>query len=115
MLVQENIKKQSKNSQKTTSLDLDGAPMIRLEPSKGWVSLKLRELWEYRELLYFLTWRDIKVRYKQSLLGAGWAILQPLLTMIIFTVFFGRWAGIPTDDVPQPVFYFVRNREQADF
>jgi len=78
-----------------------------IRPSRGWIGVDFKELWRYRELLYFLIWRDIKVRYKQSLLGASWAILQPLLTMIIFTVFFGRWAGIPTDDVPQPVFYFA--------
>jgi lipopolysaccharide transport system permease protein len=78
-----------------------------IRPSKGRFGIDFKELWRYRELFYFLIWRDIKVRYKQSLLGAGWAILQPLLTMIIFTIFFGRWAGIPTDDVPQPVFYFA--------
>ncbi|MEP7336954.1 MAG: ABC transporter permease, partial [Acidobacteriota bacterium] len=64
----------------------------RIEPSRGWVSLRLRELWEYRELLYFLTWRDIKVRYKQSLFGAAWAIIQPFFTMIVFSLFFGRLA-----------------------
>jgi lipopolysaccharide transport system permease protein len=78
-----------------------------IRPTRGWKGLNFKELWQYRELLYFLIWRDIKVRYKQSLLGAGWAIIQPLLTMIIFTVFFGQWAGIPTDGVPQPIFYFA--------
>src|SRR5664280_3301194 len=72
-------------------------PFIRLQPSKGWVSLKLRELWEYRELLYFLTWRDIKIRYKQTALGAAWAIIQPVFTMIIFSIFFGKLAKIPSD------------------
>jgi lipopolysaccharide transport system permease protein len=71
------------------------------------MGIDFKELWRYRELLYFLIWRDIKVRYKQSLLGAAWAIIQPLLTMIIFTIFFGQWAGIPTDDIPQPIFYFA--------
>ena len=64
-------------------------PVIRIEPSSGWVSLKLRELWEYRELLYFLAWRDIKVRYKQTALGMSWAIIQPFFTMIVFSIFFG--------------------------
>ena len=77
---------------------------IRLEPSKGWVSLKLHELWEYRELLYFLTWRDVKVRYKQTVLGAAWAIIQPFLTMVVFSIFFGKLAGIKTDGgVPYPI------------
>ncbi len=70
-------------------------PIIRIEPSKGWVSLKLNELWEYRELLYFLTWRDIKVRYKQTALGAAWAIIQPFMTMVVFSLFFGKLAKLP--------------------
>jgi lipopolysaccharide transport system permease protein len=86
---------------------IENIPVTIIRPSRGWKGLDFKELWRYRELFYFLIWRDIKVRYKQSLLGAAWAILQPLLTMIIFTIFFGRWAGIPTDDVPQPVFYFA--------
>ena len=68
-------------------------PITRIRPSHGWVPLRLAELWDYRELLYFLTWRDVKVRYKQTLLGAAWAIIQPLLTMLIFTLLFGRVAG----------------------
>lgn len=82
-------------------------PFIRLEASKGWVSLKLRELWEYRELLYFLTWRDIKIRYKQTALGAAWAVIQPVFTMIIFSIFFGKLAKIPSDGVPYPIFSFT--------
>ena len=82
-------------------------PVTIIRPTRGWKGIDFRELWRYRELLYFLIWRDIKVRYKQSLLGATWAIIQPLLTMIIFTVFFGQWAGIPTDGVSQPIFYFA--------
>src|ERR1700748_3145370 len=78
-------------------------PLIRIAPSKGWISLQLRELWAYRELLYFLTWRDIKVRYKQTALGVIWAVLQPLLTMLVFT-FFGRLARIPSDGIPYPLF-----------
>ena len=81
--------------------------ILRIEPSSGWLSLKLHELWEYRELLYFLTWRDIKVRYKQTALGAAWAILQPLLTMLVFTLFFGRLAKVPSDGVPYSVFAFT--------
>lgn len=82
-------------------------PYLRLEPSKGWVSLKLYELWEYRELLYFLTWRDIKVRYKQTVLGAAWAIIQPFMSMIVFTIFFGGLAKIPSDGVPYPIFNYT--------
>lgn len=80
---------------------------IRLQPSKGWVSLKLREIWEYRELLYFLTWRDIKIRYKQTALGAAWAIIQPVFTMVIFSIFFGHLARIPSDGIPYPIFSFA--------
>src|SRR3990172_3912430 len=79
---------------------------IVIEPSRGWVSLKLRDLWEYRELLYFLTWRDIKVRYKQTVLGAAWAIIQPLFTMVAFSIFFGRLAKMPSDGVPYPIFSY---------
>jgi lipopolysaccharide transport system permease protein len=78
---------------------------LRIEPSSGWVSLKLRELWEYRELLYFLTWRDIKVRYKQTVLGAAWAILQPFLTMVVFSLFFGNLAKIPSDGIAYPILH----------
>jgi len=85
----------------------DVAPLVHIEPTKGWVSLKLRELWEYRELLYFLTWRDIKVRYKQTVLGAGWAIIQPFFTMVVFSLFFGRLAKIPSDGVPYPIFSYA--------
>lgn len=82
-------------------------PLIRIAPTRGWASLDLGGLWEYRELLFFMVWRDIKVRYKQTLLGAAWAIIQPLFTMIVFTVFFGRLAQVPSDGVPYPVFAFV--------
>ena len=78
--------------------------VIRIEPSCGWISLKLYELWEYRELLYFLIWRDVKVRYKQTVLGVAWAIIQPVVTMIVFSLFFGRLAKIPSDGVPYPIF-----------
>jgi len=80
---------------------------IVIEPSRGWLSLRLSELWEYRELLFFLVWRDIKVRYKQTLLGASWAVLQPLLTMVVFTIFFGNLAGIDSDGLPYPIFSYT--------
>lgn len=79
---------------------------VIIEPSKRRVPLRLGDLWRYRELLYFLTWRDVKVRYKQTLLGAAWAILQPLLTMLIFTLLFGRLAGIKSGDIPYPAFAY---------
>ena len=82
-------------------------PAIRIEPTAGLFAFNLRDLWEYRELLYFLTWRDIKVRYKQTALGAGWALLQPLLTMVVFTFVFGRFAGVPSNGVPYPLFSFA--------
>jgi lipopolysaccharide transport system permease protein len=82
-------------------------PRLRIAPSKGWVSLRLKDLWEYRELLYFLTWRDIKVRYKQTALGASWAIIQPFFTMVVFSLFFGKLAKIPSDGVPYPIFSYT--------
>lgn len=82
-------------------------PHLRIQPSKGWFNLKLDEVWRYRELVYFLIWRDIKIRYKQTLLGAAWAIIQPVFTMIVFTLFFGKLARIPTDGVVPQLFYFA--------
>jgi lipopolysaccharide transport system permease protein len=82
-------------------------PVQRIEPSSGWASLKLGELFEYRELLYFLVWRDIKVRYKQTALGAAWAIIQPVLTMLVFSLFFGNLAGMPSDGIPYPIFSYA--------
>lgn len=82
-------------------------PVFRIRPEPGWVALRLREVWEYRELLYFLTWRDVKVRYKQTALGAAWAVLQPLLNMAVFTVFFGRLARVGSDGMPYPLFSFA--------
>ncbi len=81
--------------------------ILLIKPSRGWVSLKLNDLWEYRELLYFLAWRDIKIRYKQTVLGAAWAIIQPFFTMIVFSLFFGKLAGIPSDGIPYPLFSFA--------
>ncbi|MEZ0395239.1 MAG: ABC transporter permease [Anaerolineales bacterium] len=84
------------------------ADTIVLRPARGWAGLNLRDLWKYRELIYFLTWRDIKVRYKQALLGVAWAVLQPILTMVIFSVILGYLLNVPTDNgVPYPVFSFV--------
>jgi lipopolysaccharide transport system permease protein len=82
-------------------------PIIRIEPAKGWMPLKLDELWEYRELFFFLTWRDIKVRYKQTLLGASWAIIQPFFTMLVFSLFFGKLAKMPSDGIPYPIFAYA--------
>ncbi len=81
--------------------------VLFLRPTKGWTSLNLIDLWRYRELIYFLIWRDIKVRYKQTALGVAWAILQPFLTMVVFTIFFGKLANMPSDDVPYPLFSYT--------
>src|SRR5271157_2172691 len=81
-------------------------PTIRIEPPKGWFHVDLRELWHARELIYFFVWRDLKVRYKQTAIGAAWAVLQPLMTMVVFSLFFGRLAKIPSGGVPYPIFYF---------
>ena len=78
-----------------------------IEPKKGWIPIDLNEIWQYRELLYFLTKRDIKVRYKQTVLGGLWAIIQPLFTMIVFTLFFGRLAKMPSDGIPYPIFVYA--------
>lgn len=83
------------------------AELVRIQPSRGWTGVNLRELWRYRELIYFLVWRDVIVRYKQTLLGAAWAILKPLFSMVIFYIIFGRLAKVPTDNAPGPVFYFA--------
>ncbi len=85
----------------------ESVQVIRIEPSKGWVALQLKELWAYRELVYFLIWRDVKVRYKQTALGAAWAIIQPLFTMVVFSVFFGRLGKIPSDGIPYPIFSYA--------
>jgi lipopolysaccharide transport system permease protein len=81
-------------------------PVVHIQPSTGWVRLNLGELWAHRELLYFLVWRDLKVRYKQTVLGAAWAVLQPFAAMIAFSVFFGRLAKVPSDGVPYPLFAY---------
>jgi lipopolysaccharide transport system permease protein len=84
-----------------------GVAHTRLQPSRGWVALRLDKLWEYRELLFFFAWRDIKVRYKQTVMGALWAIIQPFFTMVIFSLFFGRLAGVPSDGLPYPIFSYA--------
>jgi lipopolysaccharide transport system permease protein len=85
----------------------DSAAVLTIKPSIGFLRLNLGEVWRYRELLYFLVWRDIKVRYKQTALGAAWAIIQPVMTMIVFSVFFGKLAKVPSDGIPYPVFAFA--------
>lgn len=82
-------------------------PVFYIKPTRGWTALKLSEIWAYRELLYFLTWRDIKVRYKQTVLGSAWAIIQPFMTMVVLSIFFGTYAKLPSDDLPYPIFSFA--------
>lgn len=91
----------------TPALDLPPLVTTVIEPARGWVPLKLRELWEYREVLYYLIWRDIKVKYRQTLIGAAWAIVQPLMTMVVFSVFLGKLAKVPSDGAPYPLFAFA--------
>jgi|ERR1051326_84599 lipopolysaccharide transport system permease protein len=82
-------------------------PLVRIRPSKSWVALELKDMWIYRDLLYFLTLRDIKVRYKQTILGVAWAVIQPLLAMLLFTLFFGKLGNMPSDGVPYPIFAYA--------
>ncbi len=88
-------------------MNVADVPEVVIQPSKGWASLNLSEVWQYRELLYFLSWRDIKVRYKQTALGVAWAVIQPFFTMVLFTLVFGRLAKIPSDGVPYPIFAYA--------
>lgn len=90
-----------------TSANISTAPVIVIQPSKSLFHLDLRSVWQYRELLYFLVWREVKVRYKQTAIGAAWAIFQPLMTMLIFTVVFGNFAQIPSDGLPYPIFAYT--------
>jgi len=97
-------------SERTSAPEAQFAPgeqITLIKPLRGWVSLGLDEVWRYRELLFYFIWRDIKVRYKQTLLGAAWAILQPVFTMIVFSIFFGRLAKIPSDGIPYPIFSYA--------
>jgi lipopolysaccharide transport system permease protein len=82
-------------------------PLRLIAPSRGWISLRLGEVWRYRELLLFLMWRDIALRYKQTALGVAWAVIQPVMTMVVFSLFFGRLAGMPSDGVPYPIFSYA--------
>lgn len=86
---------------------VEALPKIIIKPSRGWLTLRLNDLWQYRELLYFLAWRDIKVRYKQTVLGVAWAIIQPFFTMVVFTLFFGKLAKMPSEGVPYPIFSYA--------
>jgi lipopolysaccharide transport system permease protein len=97
----------SSRAEPTLAPARDDVPWIHITPSQGWVPIRLAELWQYRELLYFLSWRDVKTRYKQTALGVAWAIIQPFFTMIIFSLFFGRLANIPSDNIPYPIFAYV--------
>src|SRR5579885_2411983 len=99
----------SATKQTTDSLPSEGmtVPTVVIEPRRGIFDLGLQSLWQYRELLYFLVWRDIKVRYKQTALGAAWAVLQPLVMMAMFTIVFSRFAKIPSDGFPYPLFVFA--------
>ena len=100
----------AREAQATVEAAAQGAaetPVLVIEPSRGWVGLKLRELWAYRELVYFLVWRDVKVRYKQTALGAAWAVIQPLFSMVVFSVFFGKLAKMPSDGIPYPLFSYA--------
>jgi lipopolysaccharide transport system permease protein len=83
------------------------SPLFHIAPQRGWFELRPRELWDYRELLYFFVWRDVKIRYKQTFIGVAWVVLQPLLTMAVFTLFFGHLARLPSQGLPYPVFYFA--------
>ncbi|HWP55005.1 MAG TPA: hypothetical protein VN476_12795, partial [Pyrinomonadaceae bacterium] len=83
------------------------AATIVIEPSHGLADFNLKEIWDYRDLMFFLAWRDINIRYKQTILGAAWAVVQPVMTMILFTIFFGRMAGVPSEGVPYPLFAFA--------
>ena len=89
----------AENSHPGTTLQLPDEPLVVIEPSTKWKLLNLKDIWAYRELLFFLTWRDVKVRYKQTVLGAAWAVLQPLATMLVFALFLGRMAGV-ADHIP---------------
>jgi lipopolysaccharide transport system permease protein len=91
----------------TTLSNVNLAPSVIIEPRRGLFHLDLAAIWEYRELLYFMVWRDVKIRYKQTVIGVGWAVLQPLIQMVIFTVIFGKFAGIPSDDFPYPIFAYT--------
>jgi len=89
------------------NVENDQVPVYQVRPARGWSLPDLKEVWEYRELLYFFAWRDVKVRYKQTVIGGVWAVLQPFFTMVVFTIFFGTLANIPSEGVPYPIFSFA--------
>ncbi len=91
---------------KTAETSRNAAPITVIRPRRGWWDVDFHGLWEYRELLYFFVWRDIKVRYKQTIIGAAWAIIQPFMTMVVFSLFFGKLAKIPSNGLPYPIFYY---------
>ena len=90
----------------TTAPTILQQPTLRIEAPSGWIHVDFKELWEARELLYFFVWRDVKIRYKQTAIGAAWAVLQPLMTMLVFSLFFGKLAKIPSHGLPYPIFYY---------
>jgi lipopolysaccharide transport system permease protein len=92
---------------KPVDAEVEKQTLVVIEPLKSWLSFDIRELWDYRELLYFFVWRDIKVRYKQTILGGVWVILQPLMPMIVFSVFFGLLVKVPSDNIPYPLFTYM--------
>lgn len=92
---------------KNKSKDIEGCQESVIAPTRGWRHVNLAEIWQYRELMYFFTWRDIKVRYKQTLIGILWAIIQPFLTMVVFSIFFGKLAKVPSDGIPYPIFVYT--------
>ena len=85
----------------------DNFMKIYIAPTRGWTSIKLRDVWEYRELMGIFVWRDLKVRYRQTVIGILWAVIQPLLTMVIFSLFFGKLAKVPSDEIPYPIFSYA--------
>jgi len=91
----------------TATITHSEIPVLHIRPNRGWQPLDLKQLWQYRELMYFLSWRDIKVRYKQTALGATWAVIQPLMTMVVFSIFFGKLAKMPSDGLPYPLFAYA--------
>jgi lipopolysaccharide transport system permease protein len=94
-------------SEERTHLSTSTSPIQHIQPSNTWFEFRLNELWEFHELLYFFVWRDVKIRYKQTILGIAWVVVQPLLTMLVFTIFFGKLAKIPSQGLPYPVFYLA--------
>jgi lipopolysaccharide transport system permease protein len=101
------LQSQQHSTPVSVSPHLPDTPLVVIEPGQNWGMREVRDMWSFRDLLYFLTWRDVKVRYKQTALGITWAIIQPLFTMLIFTLFFGRLANVPSDGIPYPVFAYA--------